>query len=168
VSIALLRTSAGLRPAATPIARPCCCAWPVDGSRSFHRTPAAPPCELSSIVLYALPDQLYPGRDVPRRDVLLIVVASASAAVAEGVAARLRHDGSVVYIAHSAEGCLRVATSISPDIVLLDPALPPRLESLLRAHPASARAEILHLETPAVRVPRPLRSSKPTADPHAA
>ena len=121
-------------------------------------------------MLYALPDLHHPQRDVPRRDVLLIVVASASAAVAEGVAARLRRDGSVVYVTHSAEGCLRVATSISPDIVLLDPALPQRLESLLKAHPASASAEILHLEAPApaARVPRPLRSAKPTADPHAA
>jgi hypothetical protein len=82
---------------------------------------------------------------MPRRIVLLIVVASASAAVAEEVAARLRLDGSVVYVTHSPEGCLRVATSIGPDVVLLDPAFQPRLESLLHAHPTSARAQILHL-----------------------
>jgi len=121
-------------------------------------------------VLHALPELHSRSRDVPRRDVLLIVVASATAAFAEETAARLRRDGSVVYVAHSAEGCLRVATSISPDIVVLDPALPRRLERLLRAHPASARAQILHLEAPrpAVRVPRPLRRPAPTADPHAA
>ena len=68
-------------------------------------------------MLRALPERR--RRDVPRRDVLLIVVASASAAVAEEAAARLRLDGSVVYVTHSAAGCLRVATSISPDVVLI-------------------------------------------------
>jgi len=121
-------------------------------------------------VLRALPEQPLQSPDVPRRDVLLIVVASARPAAAEDAAARLRRDGSVVYVAHSAEGCLRVATSISPDIVVLDPALPRRLEGLLRAHPATAQAEILHLEAPrtAVVVPRPLHATSPTGDPHAA
>jgi DNA-binding response OmpR family regulator len=97
-------------------------------------------------------------------------VASASPAVADDVAARLRRDGSVVYVTHSAQGCLRVATSISPDIVVLDAALPGRLEGLLRAHPATAEAEILYLDAPrpALRVPRPLRPSASAADPHAA
>jgi hypothetical protein len=126
---------------------------------------------LSPSVLHALPEQ-HPERrrDVPRRDVLLIVVASASAAVAEDVAARLRQDGSVVYVTHSGAGCLRVATSISPDVVILDPALSGRLEGLLRAHPSSASAQIIHLDAPrpAVNVPRPLRPITPTADPHAA
>jgi CheY-like chemotaxis protein len=103
---------------------------------------------------------------MPRRSVPLIVVASASAALAEDIAARLRRDGNVVYVTHSAAGCLRVATSIAPDVILLDPQLPRRLEDLLHAHPASARAHILHLTTPrsAFRVPRvPV-----TAGPHAA
>ena len=82
---------------------------------------------------------------MPRRAIPLIVVASASATIAEDVAARLRQDGSIVYVAHSAAGCLRVATSIGPDVVLLDPAMPRELEQLLRAHPTSARAQILHL-----------------------
>jgi DNA-binding response OmpR family regulator len=72
---------------------------------------------------------------------------------AEDVAARLRRDGSVVYVTHSAQGCLRVATSIAPDVVLLDPALPRRLETLLNAHPTSSRARILHI--PEETVPRP-------------
>jgi hypothetical protein len=119
-------------------------------------------------VLRALPEQVRRVRDVPRRDVLLIVVASAMAAVAEEVAARLRLDGSVVYVAHSAQGCLRVATSIAPDMVVLDPALPRRLEALLRAHPATVGAEIVHLEHARPRIPRPLRPATPAADPHAA
>jgi DNA-binding response OmpR family regulator len=84
---------------------------------------------------------------MPRRKVPLIVLASASAAIAEDVAARLRRDGSVVYVTHSAEGALRVATAVGPDVVLLDPALRTRrIEQLLQAHPVSARARILHLE----------------------
>ena len=79
------------------------------------------------------------------RRVPLIVVASTAPAQAEDVAAALRREGNVVYVAHSADGCLRVATSIGPDVVLLDPRLPPRLEQLLRAHPVSAGAQILHL-----------------------
>lgn len=82
---------------------------------------------------------------MPKRSVPLIVVASASAALAEDVATRLRRNGSVVYVAHSLQGCLRVATSVGPDVVLLDPALPRRLEQLLSAHPTSASATILHL-----------------------
>src|SRR5438067_2279726 len=68
-----------------------------------------------------------------RRSVPLIVIASTSSPLAEEVATRLRRAGNVVYITHSAEGCLRVATSVLPDVVLLDPRLPPRLERLFRA-----------------------------------
>jgi hypothetical protein len=50
-----------------------------------------------------------------------------------------------VYVTHSLHGCLRVATSVAPDLVLLDPEFPPRLEALLNAHPISARATVLHL-----------------------
>jgi DNA-binding response OmpR family regulator len=85
------------------------------------------------------------------RSVSLIVIASASVALAEDVAATLRRDGSVVLVTHSAAGCLRVATSIAPDVILLDPSLPRRLEDLLRAHPASARARILHLHQAVTR-----------------
>ncbi len=80
-----------------------------------------------------------------KRSVPLIVVASTSAPYAEDVAERLRQDGSVVYVTHSLNGCLRVATSVAPDLVLLDPEFPPRLEELLHAHPASAKATVLHL-----------------------
>src|SRR5438034_7618701 len=79
------------------------------------------------------------------RSVSLIVVASTSAPYAENVAARLRQEGSVVYVTHSLSGCLRVATSVAPDLVLLDPEFPPRLEKLLHAHPTSSRATVLHL-----------------------
>jgi CheY-like chemotaxis protein len=80
-----------------------------------------------------------------RRSVPLILVASSSAGYAESLAAELRRDGNVVCITRTAEGCLRVATSIAPDVILLDPRMPERLERLLRAHPASAGAQILHV-----------------------
>ena len=75
----------------------------------------------------------------------LIVVASAVDGTAERIAARLREDGAVAYATHSLKGCLRVATSLRPDIVVIDPALPGRLEQLLRAHPMSAHARFLYL-----------------------
>ena len=93
------------------------------------------------------------------RRVPLIVVASNASQRAEEVATALRREGNVVYVTHSAEGCLRVATSVGPDVVLLDPRLPSRLEQLLRAHPVSASAQILHLSDAAQhfvpRVPHP-------------
>jgi hypothetical protein len=89
-----------------------------------------------------------------QRSVPLIVLASASAVFADDVAARLRRQGNVVYVTHSPEGCLRVATSVAPDMVLIDPAFPPRLEQLLRAHPGTAHAQILHLAHDSL-TPRP-------------
>src|SRR5690349_12966853 len=81
-----------------------------------------------------------------RRSVPLVIVASTSAAFVDEIAARLRREGNVVYVTRSAEGCLRVATSVMPDLILLDPQLQsPRLEALLRAHPSSAPARIMQL-----------------------
>ena len=82
----------------------------------------------------------------PERRAPVIVVASAREGKADEVAERLRRDGAVVLAAHSLEGCLRVATSVGPDIVLLDPDLPPRLAELLRAHPVSARARLIQMD----------------------
>src|SRR5437899_829362 len=94
----------------------------------------------------APPEAVMTGRSVP-----LIVVSSAAPGVADEVAERLRRAGAVAYPTHSAEGCLRVATSVAPDIVLLDQALPRRFEELLRAHPACARTRLLHLSDATLR-----------------
>ncbi len=80
-----------------------------------------------------------------RRDRPVYVVVSADRVAAEETAARLSRNGAVAYPAHGVEGCLRMATSIGPDVVVLDPALPGRLERLLRAHPVSANARIISL-----------------------
>jgi CheY-like chemotaxis protein len=75
----------------------------------------------------------------------VVLVASNDAALAERIAQQMRSNGSIACTAHSAHGCLRVATAVGPDVVLLDPKMPARLEALLRAHPVSAAAEILRL-----------------------
>jgi len=79
----------------------------------------------------------------------LVVVASATPGEAERVVTRLRQEGALAYATHSAEGCLRVATSVRPDLVLIDPRLRARqrLERLLRAHPSSAHARVRPLSS---------------------
>ena|SRR5438067_5574170 len=111
-----------------------------------------------------------PGRRVP-----LIVVASAVDALAESVAIQLRRAGNVVYVARSADGCLRVAASVGPDVVLLDPALANvrRYEQLIKAHPLCADTQVLHLTQtmPAAaqwRLPRAPAAAAASAGPHAA
>jgi hypothetical protein len=110
------------------------------------------------------------------RHVPLVIIASLKTALADSVAIQLRHDGNVVYITHSADGCLRVATSVRADVVLLDPELPNRgrLERLLKAHPISTSAQILHLSEnmqPSLRLRRAEDSASAAAagpHPHAA
>jgi CheY-like chemotaxis protein len=67
-----------------------------------------------------------------------LAVVCAPEAITRALADRLRRDGMVVYVTHDMHGCLRVATSIAPDLIVLDPRLPRRLVRLLRAHPASS------------------------------
>jgi CheY-like chemotaxis protein len=100
---------------------------------------------------------MLPG--LSKRSVPVIVVASPCAEKAEELARRLRQDGAVVLATHSASGCLRVATSVAPDVVLLDSGFPARLERLLKAHPTSARAQLLHLSPPGVAVELPLAAA---------
>ena len=89
----------------------------------------------------------------------VILVASARGNRADEIAGRLRRDGAVVLTAHSFEGCLRVATSVGPDLVVLDSDLPARLEKLLHAHPVSARARVVHLHGSALPVGLPAAAS---------
>jgi len=44
--------------------------------------------------------------------------------------------------ASDAGGCLRLATSVHPDVIVLDRNVPRRLLGLLKAHPSSASAHI--------------------------
>jgi len=100
---------------------------------------------------------------------LVIIACASSSALVERVASQLRLEGNVVYITHGVDGCLRVATSVQADVVLLDPQLPHRgrLEKLLKAHPSSAGAQILHLSEN-MRPSYRLRRAPAAAGPHAA
>jgi hypothetical protein len=80
--------------------------------------------------------------DMHRRGVPLVVIGTSERAVAEPLAARMCDEGAVVLIAEGDRACLRVATAVSPDVVLLDPRLSRRLVSMLHAHPSLSRAQI--------------------------
>jgi hypothetical protein len=76
-----------------------------------------------------------------RRRVPFIVVAGR-----EGTAAlveSLRAQGAIVYQTRTPDGCLRVATAVRPDIIVLPREFPRRLVLLLEQHPTSAGARIV-------------------------
>ncbi len=89
--------------------------------------------------------------DQPR----IVLVASAQPERVDAIVDRLRQTGVNAYAAHSANGCLRVATSVGPDLILLDASLPRHLERLLKAHPVSRRARILRLSEASLREATP-------------
>jgi hypothetical protein len=62
-----------------------------------------------------------------------------------GVSEKLRGAGAIVLVTRSYGGCLRVATALGPDVVVLDTSAPDRLRRLLRAHPVSARARNVYI-----------------------
>ena len=73
------------------------------------------------------------------RAVPLIVIGSAHTALAESAAAQLRREGNVVYVTHSAEGCLRVASVLGASCVRAIGTTPgvftkPECETFLREH----------------------------------
>jgi hypothetical protein len=72
----------------------------------------------------------------------LVLVLGLHAKPAARAAEFWRTQGAVVMPVSSADGCLRVATAVGPDIIVLDPAVSGRLVKLLAAHPVSARARI--------------------------
>ena len=77
----------------------------------------------------------------------LVLVASPHEDLAKQLIAIMERSGSVVCVARSAAGCLRVATAVGPDVVLLDACLPRGLEGMLRSHPATAAATLVRLST---------------------
>lgn len=75
----------------------------------------------------------------------LALVATPTAELAQDLIVQLQSAGFVTCVARSAAGCLRVATAVGPDLVVLDDRLPGRLEGMLRSHPATARAELVRV-----------------------
>jgi CheY-like chemotaxis protein len=80
------------------------------------------------------------------REQALVLVASTDSALVDRVTETVRSTGAATCRASSAAGCLRVATAVGPDVVLLDARFPPKLERLLRAHPATAGSDIVRLQ----------------------
>ncbi len=77
-----------------------------------------------------------------RRNRSVVVVLGLDQEQTEAESARLRRQGAVVMRARDARGCLRVATAVGPDRILLDRRVQRGLLRLLKAHPVSATAEI--------------------------
>jgi DNA-binding response OmpR family regulator len=78
-----------------------------------------------------------------RRACPLALVGTSDTELAQQLVKRVQLAGFVACRARSAEGCLRVATSAAPDIVLLDARLPGRLRDMLRSHPATAASTLV-------------------------
>jgi hypothetical protein len=65
------------------------------------------------------------------RDQALVLVASTDSDLVDRVTESVRSTGAATCRASSAAGCLRVATAVGPDVVLLDARFSPKLERLL-------------------------------------
>lgn len=76
------------------------------------------------------------------REVPLVLLGGTDPAALQRLALLMRQEGMGVALALGERGCLRVATALSPDIILLDPRLPRALLNLLRAHPLAKHADI--------------------------
>ncbi len=92
-----------------------------------------------------------------RRKPTVVVVLGLDQQQTEAESARLRGQGNVVMRAHDAGGCLRIATAVGPDRIVLDRRVQGRLLRLLKAHPVSSSAKIDWL--PAVSPERQSRAA---------
>jgi hypothetical protein len=77
-----------------------------------------------------------------KREVPLVLLGGTDPVALQALARLLRQEGMGVAGALGDRACLRVATALGPDIILLDPRLPRALLNLLRAHPLSKSAHI--------------------------
>jgi hypothetical protein len=76
---------------------------------------------------------------------------AADPSVAADVAELWHGHGAVVVHARDEGGCLRVATAVGPDVIVVDHSASRRLLRLIRAHPVSARAQIVFAQEAALR-----------------
>ena len=77
-----------------------------------------------------------------RRNRPLVLVLAADPATVACTVNFWRDQGAIVVHARDDGGCLRVATAVGPDIIILDDTASSRLLKLLAAHPVSGRALI--------------------------
>ena len=75
----------------------------------------------------------------------LVLVCTAHADLTTQLVTQMSEAGLVACVAHSAAGCLRVATAVGPDVVLVDASVPDRVISMLRTHPACRTARVVRL-----------------------
>jgi hypothetical protein len=80
----------------------------------------------------------------------LVLIASADGELVSALVARLALSAVTVVGVRRADGCVRVATAVGPDVILLDAALPESVDNLVRAHPTSAPARIHRLSAQAL------------------
>jgi hypothetical protein len=85
------------------------------------------------------------GMQANRRNHPLVLVLGLEPASTARVIDLSRGQGAVVARVRDDAGCLRVATAVGPDIILVDTTASSRLLKLLAAHPASAWSGCLKL-----------------------
>jgi len=76
-----------------------------------------------------------------------------------GLVDRLRNNSTVVCVGVDLQVCVQVATSVRPDVIMIDSRVPRHLERLLRAHPACGQASIRWLNEPGAVARRPARGA---------
>jgi DNA-binding response OmpR family regulator len=80
-----------------------------------------------------------------RRARPLALVCTPDADIARQLMSHVSALGMVACVTRSAAGCLRVATAIGPDLLLLDARLPDRLEGMLGSHPATSTTTVIRI-----------------------
>jgi hypothetical protein len=75
----------------------------------------------------------------------LVIVASEAPGVADDWATHLVQAGWMAVPARSPRGCLRLATALGPDTILVDDTFPASIERLIAAHPTSRQARLFRL-----------------------
>ena len=79
---------------------------------------------------------------VLRRTPLVLVAVSGDSLLAQQCVDDWVHAGAMTIRAHDAQSCLRVATSVGPDVIVVDRRFPRSLVGLLKAHPVSRVARL--------------------------
>jgi hypothetical protein len=100
-----------------------------------------PPCGVgrATVVHKTLPGMTGTKQN---RAVPLVLLGVSDDAALEPVATLLGCEGMGLVVALGESACLRVASAVRPDVILLDPRLPRALLSLLRGHPLLRSTQI--------------------------
>jgi hypothetical protein len=88
---------------------------------------------------------LFSPADRHRRARPVVLVCTADSELTAQLVARVSVAGLVAHAAHGATGCLRVATAVAPDVVLVDASVPNRVIDMLRSHPACRTTDVVRL-----------------------